>query len=116
MSSTRNRNTPGDYKLESSLNQSHVNYNTYGSYGVPTASYFPGNGLVQGRVASENLSGNACDIESFLRGIGSTNLVNPQPEVRPEIYSLKSLSIIDKTPLIIPSDLVIDANQRPLRN
>jgi hypothetical protein len=116
MSSTRNRNTPGDYKLESAFSQSYVNYNTYGSYGVPSASYFPGDGLVQGRVASENLSGNACDIESFLRGIGSTNLVNPQPDVRPEIYSLKSLSIFDKTPLIIPSELVVDSNQRPLRD
>ena len=115
MSSTRNRNTLGDYNLESKLNDNHVNYNTYSSYGVPMASYFPGDGLVQGRVAPENLSGNYCDIESFLRGIGSTNLVTPMPDVRPEIYSLKSLSIINKTPLLVPSTLVIEPNQRPLR-
>lgn len=116
MASTRNRNTQGDYKLEQSINHSIVDFNTYHSFGVPLNTYFSGDGLLPGRVASENLSGNSCDIESMLRGIGSTNLVNPSHEPAPNITQLNSLSIIDRTPLYVPRPLVVQANQRPLHN
>ena len=113
MASTRNKNALGDYKLESQQNTNIIDYNTYHSFGVPTNTYFSGNGLLPGRIASDNLSGNACDIESMLRGIGSTNLEAPLPSVHPDIKDLKSLSIIDRIPIYLPRPLVIDSNQRP---
>jgi len=115
MASTRNKNTTGNYNAEQwSLNEQ-INYNTYKNYGVPQSSYLPGDGLLQGRIASENLSNNACDIESQLFGIGSTNLVKPLPTVVPEIKPLQSLAVMNKTPLIIPGDLMVQGEQRYFR-
>jgi hypothetical protein len=115
MASTRNKNTTGNYNAEQwSLNEQ-INYNTYKCYGVPQSTYLPGDGLLTGRMASENLSNNYCDIESQLFGIGSTNLVTPLPPVVPEIKQLHSLAIMNKTPLIIPGDLVVQGEQRYFR-
>ena len=113
MASTRNKNTPGDYKLETLQNSNMIDYHTNQSYGIPQNTYFSGDGLLHGRVASENLSSNSCDIESMLRGIGSTNLETPLPIIQPDITNMKSLSIIDRIPVYLPRDLVVDTNQRP---
>jgi hypothetical protein len=115
MASTRNKNTPGDYASEKKAIQLQVDYNTYHSYGVPSVNYLPGDGLLSGKVASASLSNNFCDIESYLRGIGSTNLETPQPEIVPSIKQLKSLAVMEKTPLIVPGDLVVEHGQRPFR-
>ena len=115
MSSTRNRNTPGNYSAEQWSLGEQINYNTYHSYGVPHSTHFAGDGLIHGRVASQQLSNNSCDIESQLFGIGSTNLVKPLPPVVPEIKTLNSLAVMDKTPLIIPGDLVVQEEQRYFR-
>jgi hypothetical protein len=113
MTSTRNKNTPGNYKLETEQNKNIINFNTFNSYGVPLNTYFSGDGLLPGRVASENLSTNSCDIESMLRGIGSTNLETPLPTISPDIKDIKSLSIINRIPIYVPRTLVVDPNQRP---
>jgi hypothetical protein len=115
MASTSSKNTPGDYALEQWTYAQNVNYNTYAPYGRPVNTYYPGDGLLAGRVHHENFAKNSCDIESMLRGIGSTNLVEPQPQVHGELYNLKSLSVIDRIPLLIPAPLHVQANQRPLR-
>jgi len=115
MASTRSKNTPGDYQLEQKSIIQQLDYNTYRSYGVPMATYLPGNNILTGRIAPENLSSNACDIESQLRGIGSTNLVNPQPEVVPEIKQLQSLNNGDKIPLVMPVEFTQEPFQRPFR-
>lgn len=116
MASTRNKNTPGDYVLEKQQNKDIVDFNTYRSYGVPMNTYFSGDGLLTGRIASENLSSNSCDIESMLRGIGANNLETPQMPVMPAINTTKSLSIIDRLPVYVPRVLVVDPNQRPHHN
>ena len=115
MSSTRSRNTTGDYRAEQNTNNNNVDYliNKGYSYGQPLTTYLPGNGLLQGRVASENLSHNSVDIETQLFGIGSTNLVTPKSYQIQELKSLQSLSIIEKLPVILPEPLVIQSNQRP---
>jgi hypothetical protein len=115
MASTRNKNTPGNYSAEQWSLGEQINYNTYQSYGVPQSTYFAGDGLLHGRVASEQLSNNSCDIESNLFGIGSTNLVNPMTPVVPELKPLGSLAVMDKIPLIIPGDLVVQGEQRYFR-
>lgn len=114
MASTRNKNMIGDYRMEQQMNITTTNYSTYTDYGAPKHTYFSGDGLLPGKVAAENLSRNACDIESYLRGIGSTNLVTPQPDVIADVYKLKSLAMIDRLPLLVPEPLTITKNQRPL--
>jgi hypothetical protein len=115
MASTRNKNTPGDYKLEQLQHEKNMNYNTYQSYGVPIMTTYAGDGLLMGRMAPENLTNNACDIESQLRGIGSTNLVNPQSEVQPQMKDIQSLNICEKIPMILPTEFNHLENQRPFR-
>lgn len=112
MASTRNKNSTGDYKLEQNYNHSFINYNTYVNYGIPTETFHPSNGILSGRVPSNVLSTNSCDIESMLLGIGSSNLENPLPAVNPNINNLKSLQIVHHNPVYLPQPLEIDKNQR----
>ena len=115
MASTRNKNTPGNYELEEKQYYEKRIYNTYihSGNGMPVTSYHPGDGLLPSRMAPTELSNNPRDIESFLFGINSTNLVNPAAEVKPELKTLQSLSVINKTPLIMPETFAAISNQRP---
>jgi hypothetical protein len=114
MASTRNKNTIGDYTMEQQRYSSKCTYLTYEPYGKPNKTFLSGDGLLHGRVAAENLSSNYCDIESKLWGIGSTNLVTPQPDVTADVYRLKSLAISNRLPLIVPEPLNLAKDQRPL--
>jgi hypothetical protein len=60
------------------------------------------------------LSNNSVDIESFLRGTGTTNLVNPKPDTEPNLIPVSSLNIADRIPLLLPKPLFIEPEQRPL--
>jgi hypothetical protein len=116
MASTRNKNTPGDYNLEQfSLDRqrTYIHYE-HSSYGKPVETMQAGNGLCHGRIAGWNLSHNTEDIESYLFGIGSTNLVSPKPDPTPEYKSLKQLHIADRLTFIMPNPLVIQSGQRNL--
>ena len=115
MASTRSRNTPGDYALEQhalAKQESFMDYNASSYYGVPAQSYFAGNGLVGMKAAHRNLSDNACDIESYLRGIGSTNLVAPQSDPVPAIKQMPSLNMADRLPLVMPAPFVFEPGHR----
>lgn len=118
MASTRNKNNSSDYAMEQNKYKNKVDYLTdkQNSYGVASTTHFAGDGLLMGRIASENLAHNACDIESYLRGTGATNLVNPRSEFYPEVKSFMSLSIMDKTALIMPEPMAVNKNQRPYMN
>jgi hypothetical protein len=59
------------------------------------------------------MSYNAPDIESFLFGINSTNLVNPAPTFVPELSNFCSANVFEKGPTFIPEPLTIEKNQRP---
>jgi hypothetical protein len=113
MASTRNRNTPGDYQYEQKLNNEISTYSTNVCYGAPSTVHLPGDGLLAGKVGYNDLACNGMDVESFLWGIGSTNLVQPQSEFKPKIKQLKSLHVFDRIPIIIPQPLVVEPNQRP---
>jgi hypothetical protein len=115
MASTRTKNTIGNYDLEQWSNQSLVGYNTSIVYGAAPQTMLPGDGLLAGNVSRTQLSHNSCDVESSLFGIGSTNLVQARPEIVPEIAHLKSLNVIDRLPIMVPSPLIVESNQRPLR-
>jgi hypothetical protein len=115
MASTRTKNTIGNYDLEQWSNQSSIGYNTSMVYGAAPQTMLPGDGLLAGNVSRTQLAHNSCDVESSLFGIGSTNLVQARPEIVPEIAQLKSLNVIDRLPIMVPSPLIVESNQRPLR-
>lgn len=111
MASTRNRNTIGDYRLEEQRFKKHETYMTkHESVGN---IYLPGNGLLGQKCPNTVLANNATDIESYLRGIGSTNLVKPKPDPVPELYNMKSLNICERSDVIVPATFVPLTNQRP---
>jgi len=113
MASTRNRNSPGNYSLEVQEKREQSNYKVNELYSVPVQTNFFGDGLLAGRVGPAKLSSNYCDIESSLRGIGATNLVQPQAPVQPDIFQLKSLNMIDRVPLILPKSYEHSNVERP---
>jgi hypothetical protein len=115
MASTRNRNTPGNYCLEQREYGQSQNYTLYpnSQYGAAYDTKLAGVGLNPAQIPGNKLSVNTADIESFLFGINSTNLVNPVPCFQPELKKLESANIFNKEPTIMPVPLVIDGNQRP---
>jgi len=115
MASTRNRNTPGNYCLEQNKYKQFENYTLYpnSQYGSACNTRLPGNGLNPGQVPWNKMSYNAPDIESFLFGINSTNLVNPAPTFVPELSNLEVANVFEKGPVYIPEPLVVEKNQRP---
>ena len=114
MASTRNKNTPGDYQLETRAYTEQSAYLAYETYGHAETTYFPGDGLIGAKISNVQLSKNYCDIESELRGIGTTNLVNPQAPVTAQINTLKSMTFMKRVPLIIPAPIVVNNNERPV--
>jgi hypothetical protein len=115
MASTRSKNTPGNYCLEEKEYQNSRNYTLYpnSQYGAAYDTRLPGTGLLPGQIPGNQMSKNAPDIESFLFGINSTNLVNPAPVFTPELKNLCCANIYKKGPVYIPEPLVIEGNQRP---
>ena len=115
MTSTRNKNTIGNYELEkwSKERQFQTKVYTHASQGKAVTVHYAGNGLIGGKMHSKDLAHNACDIESFLFGIGSTNLEQPKSPVHPELKTLDSLNIIHKKPVFLPEALIVEPEQRP---
>ena len=114
MASTRNINTPGNYCIKQREFKQFENYTLYpnSQYGAAYKTENAGNGLNQGQIPWNKLSKNAPDIESFLFGINSTNLVNPQPCFQPELNKLNSFNIYKNEPTLMPTPLKI-SNNRP---
>ena len=113
MASTRSRNTLGDYQIEQSLNHGHLDYTTYQGRIMTRDTLLPGLGLKPARLPM-NLYCDLWDIESELRGIGATNLVNPKTTtlLPPKSKGMRTLNIYDQAPVIIPKPLKIPANAR----
>jgi hypothetical protein len=115
MASTRSKNTPGNYTSEQSAYFRQFDNVIYknGPSGQAYKTHFAGNGLLPGKCGSMNLSYNYADVESYLLGIGSTNLVNPKPDPVVQLKYIQSINIADKTPVIIPSPFIPASDQRP---
>jgi hypothetical protein len=115
MASTRNKNTRGNYGLETRGYKLCENYTLYenSQYGSAYDTKLPGCGFTPGQIPGDKLSKNSTEIESFLFGINSTNLVNPQGPLFPQLNNLKSVDLFEKAPVIIPEPLVVEKSQRP---
>jgi len=115
MASTRNINTAGNYNLQQRAFETNFQHNTSknSSYGCAHDPGLFDLGVIPSGMCPGNLSYNPVEIESSLFGINSTNLVNPQSPVQPQLKTLKQQSYFDKTPMIMPEPLVVENNQRP---
>ena len=115
MASTRNKNTPGNYCLEQRQSTGPEKWCLYknGANGYAYNTKLAGTGLIQGQMPWDTLSHNPADIESFLFGINSTNLVNPAPALTPELKCLQSKDLFKRSDSIMPVPLVVPKNQRP---
>ena len=115
MASTRNKNTPGNFCLHTKENLHASEYLSYqyGAAGEAFDTRLAGNGLNPGQLPWSQLSYNPVDIETFLFGINSTNLVNPAPPLKPELKCLKTANIFKMPDVIMPVPLVVPKNQRP---
>lgn len=115
MTSTRNKNSRGDYALEQreqslAKNYTSYQYSTYGKAYNPT---FPNVGITPSRMPNHTLSNNPIDIENMLFGINSTNLVKPQNPIKPQLKSIPDSKFFDRLALYMPKPLVIENDQRP---
>ena len=115
MASTRNKNTQGNYNLEQRNHTLSSSYKLYenSSHGAAYSTQNPGNGLNPGQIPGNKLSNNTADIESYLFGINSTNLVNPSHNPRPELIRLGAVNLFEKQNIIMPVPLFVEKNQRP---
>lgn len=118
MASTRNRNDHGNYQSEERGREEQRLYSTFRNQGNGQAfnNHFAGDGLLGGQMGPLTLSRNFADIDSYLKGTGSTNLVTPQPKIRPQLKELQLLSVIDRIPVLMPAPLHHIKDQRPLLN
>lgn len=117
MTSTRNNNTPGDYKMQSMINMDRFQSTIYkhGPYGTPYFSSLPDGGSAPpSRMDRNRLSKNPIEIESHLFGIGSSNLVTGYVAPLATIDNLKSVSFFDRNKIVMPTALVVEKAQRAL--
>ena len=113
MASTRNRNNQSDYKLEQLLNTNHLENNLYVNYGRPSSECFP-ELYNPSKLSRDALANNAIDIETTLRGIGASNMVNPCTPATPSLRNLDFKPFFDRpNAVVMPYPFVKNNYQRP---
>ena len=118
MSSTRNVNTRGNYKLEQNLNHSFFDNTSYLYAQKPYTFldvYKISNSTQPTRIVNpHNLSNNPVDIESMLRGIKSTNLAGQSFKTSPDLKRVDTFDFYKRVPMIKSNMIITDQKQRPL--
>ena len=115
MASTRNKNTGSNYCLEQRMTTQSFKYLEYqnAASGAAYSPAIPCMGIMPSQMPREAFSRNSVDIESALFGINSTNLVEPQQPVVPELTKLPEVSFFGRMQLVMPDPLVVEKSQRP---
>ena len=118
MASTHLKNTPQMYCQERVRQERIINTQT-DKNNVITNTCIPDLGILHGPMKSGYnhyvLSNNTADIESNLFGIGSTNLAKPKTRrFKPSINNRNNCKFFERPALVLPNDLVVENNQRPL--
>ena len=116
MASTRNKNTPGNYCLEQKQFTDSSRWALYenGACGQAYDTKLSGTGLNPGQLPWNTLSRNPADIESFLFGINSTNLVKPEKPLTAKLIHLPSENLFEPNNVCMPNPLYVQKNQRPV--
>ena len=84
-----------------------------GASGAACSPAIPCMGIMPSHMPSHLFSKNYVDIESALFGINSTNLVEPQQTVVPQLTTLPEISFFGRMQLVMPDPLIIEKFQRP---
>jgi hypothetical protein len=84
-----------------------------GASGAAYSPAIPCVGIMPSQMPREAFSRNSVDIESALFGINSTNLVEPQQPVVPNLTKLPEVSFFGRMQLVMPDPLVVEKSQRP---
>jgi hypothetical protein len=116
MASTRNNNTPGNYCLQQRQYSLARDYKSYKNSctGRAYTTKLPCMGITPSHMPRDTLSSNPIEIESYLFGINSTNLVQPEAPVNPKLNTIPEISFFNRIPMIMPKPLVVENKQRPL--
>ena len=113
MASTRNCNTEGNYKVEQLQNKNIESYLGYDGFSTNiNPAYF-----VRGSnpsIYSGQLSKNAIDVESMLRGIRATNLEGPSFKASPQIIKINETEYFKVNPIYMPQPYYHSISDRPL--
>lgn len=115
MASTRNKNTSENYKIEKQEQRLQTEFLINNNFSNNERTYFPDFGLNPSQLPREQLAKNSVEIESSLFGINATNLENPQEPIKDQKVHMDYVRFYDKQELIMPGNLVLEGNQRPLR-
>jgi len=101
---SRNNNTQENYKLEQMRNQKLSNYRFFENSpnGPAYTTHLQGNGLGIAKLHPKNLSNNYVDVDSFLKGIGSCNFIQPQSlQYQPKQNTF--LHMEQRQPILLPT-------------
>ena len=115
MTSTRDKNSRGNYCLEQrAITKISDNLGYY--YGPNGHGYNPALPELYraSHMPPDILSYNPTDIESSLFGINSNNLVDPMPEVVPRLKRLPTISFFDRQRVFTQGPIKESNNERPI--
>lgn len=115
MASTRNKNTSENYKIEKQEQRLQTDFLINNNFSNNDRTCFPDFGLNPSQLPREQLGKNSVEVESSLFGINATNLENPRAPLKDQQVNMDYVRFFDKPELIMPGDLVLEGNQRPLR-
>jgi hypothetical protein len=117
MASTSLKNLPGLYCRETSANRLNSDYLVFKNKKIPKTSAMPDLGINVGNMAGgythNILSNNTADLESYLFGIGTSNLVKTFNKPNPKLNQLDNLKFFEKPGYNMPNPLVVENRQRP---
>jgi hypothetical protein len=113
MASTRNKNTRNDYAIELNKSIHTQEYLLAGDYAQSNATACPGNGLGGAHIPRAQMSSNPIDIETFLFGIGSSDLTKDVPVFDANLKCLPTYDIFTKEPTVVPHKFINNVTQRP---
>jgi len=110
---SRNNNTRENYAMEQKRNRSLIEYRFFENSpnGPAVTTHLQGNGLGIAVLPPNLLSENYMDIDSFLKGIGSSNFITP-PSFRPQFKKNEFLHIHQREPILLPNTFQ-SSSQRP---
>lgn len=113
MSSTRNLNTIDDYRVKKQESVKLNDYMLYNGFStnINAALFVRGSNP---SIYGGQLSHNAIDIESTLRGIRSTNLEGPSFKADPQLKPLPEVEYFRVNATCLPQSYVHSTIQRPL--
>ena len=114
MTSTRNSNMTAEYTCKQIHHFKEHSEIMYPGKRKNNLIAIPCAGINAGQyVPNTQLARNAVDVESFLYGIGSSNLVKPQKPIKAEMKCLPSLSFFNRLQPYLPQSLIVEKCQRP---